>query len=186
MHRAKVIASTLVSPAGQKLAAWLVIRNAPALSCPQCRHYNVPAAAEPFLNGSSGQYVEDMYNAWLADPSSVHASWDSYFRGTTQGGGGYVAPPSLAPAGRNEMPLGALMPLVGGSALGASPVSEKVIDDHLAVQAIIRSYQARGHLIADLDPLGIMTQNEGFNKTGSPSSIITRQHKLGTTRQLFT
>nr|CAH7749845.1 unnamed protein product [Callosobruchus chinensis] len=178
MHRAKVIASTLVSPAGQKLAAWLVIRNAPALSCPQCRHYNVPAAAEPFLNGSSGQYVEDMYNAWLADPSSVHASWDSYFRGTTQGGGGYVAPPSLAPAGRNEMPLGALMPLVGGSALGASPVSEKVIDDHLAVQAIIRSYQARGHLIADLDPLGIMTQNEGFNKTGSPSSIITRQHKL--------
>nr|CAH7749841.1 unnamed protein product [Callosobruchus chinensis] len=155
MHRAKVIASTLVSPAGQKLAAWLVIRNAPALSCPQCRHYNVPAAAEPFLNGSSGQYVEDMYNAWLADPSSVHASWDSYFRGTTQGGGGYVAPPSLAPAGRNEMPLGALMPLVGGSALGASPVSEKVIDDHLAVQAIIRSYQIRGHHIAHLDPLRI-------------------------------
>ncbi|VEN35261.1 unnamed protein product [Callosobruchus maculatus] len=99
-------------------------------------------------------------------------------RGTTQGGGGYVAPPSLASPGKNEMPLGALMPLVGGSTLGASPVSEKVIDDHLAVQAIIRSYQARGHLIADLDPLGIMSQNEGFNKTGSPSSIITRQHKL--------
>ncbi|CAH1960074.1 unnamed protein product [Acanthoscelides obtectus] len=179
MHRAKVIASTLVSPAGQKLAAWLVIRNAPVvLSCPQCRHYNVPAATEPFLNGSSGQYVEDMYNAWLADPSSVHASWDSYFRQTTQGGGGYVAPPSLASVGRNEMPLSAIMPLAGGTALGATPISEKIIDDHLAVQAIIRSYQARGHLIADLDPLGIMTQNEGFCKTGSPSSIITRQHKL--------
>lgn len=30
-------------------------------------------AAEPFLNGSSGAYVEDMYNAWLADPKAVHA-----------------------------------------------------------------------------------------------------------------
>ncbi|ELT87678.1 hypothetical protein CAPTEDRAFT_201430 [Capitella teleta] len=28
--------------------------------------------AEPFLNGSSSQYVEEMYNAWQDDPSSVH------------------------------------------------------------------------------------------------------------------
>jgi hypothetical protein len=31
------------------------------------------AAAEPFLNGSSTAYVEEMYNAWLRDPASVHA-----------------------------------------------------------------------------------------------------------------
>lgn len=31
------------------------------------------AAAEPFLNGSSGAYVEEMYNAWLQNPASVHA-----------------------------------------------------------------------------------------------------------------
>jgi len=30
-------------------------------------------AAEPFLNGSSSAYVEEMYNAWLANPQSVHA-----------------------------------------------------------------------------------------------------------------
>ena len=29
-------------------------------------------AAEPFLNGSSSNYVEDMYQSWLQDPSSVH------------------------------------------------------------------------------------------------------------------
>lgn len=29
----------------------------------------------------------------------------------------------------------------GGPTLGTSQISEKVIDDHLAVQAIIRSYQ---------------------------------------------
>ena len=33
-----------------------------------------------FWPGSSGSYVEDMYEAWAHDPSSVHASWDAYFR----------------------------------------------------------------------------------------------------------
>lgn len=31
------------------------------------------AAAEPFLNGSSSNYIDDMYNSWLRDPASVHA-----------------------------------------------------------------------------------------------------------------
>ena len=30
------------------------------------------AAAEPFLNGSSSTYVEEMYESWKADASSVH------------------------------------------------------------------------------------------------------------------
>lgn len=30
------------------------------------------AAAEPFLNGSSSTYVEEMYESWRQDPSSVH------------------------------------------------------------------------------------------------------------------
>lgn len=38
----------------------------------QKRHYNAPVATEPFLNGSSSAYVEEMYNAWLRDPKSVH------------------------------------------------------------------------------------------------------------------
>lgn len=73
MHRARNLINTVVGPPGQKFAGWLLVKNPPTLACVECRKYNVPAAAEPFLNGSSGQYVEDMYNAWLADPSSVHA-----------------------------------------------------------------------------------------------------------------
>ena len=38
------------------------------------------AAQESYLNGSSASYVEDMYDSWAHDPSSVHPSWDSYFR----------------------------------------------------------------------------------------------------------
>lgn len=36
------------------------------------RHYMARAAQEPFLNGSSSVYVEEMYKAWLQDPASVH------------------------------------------------------------------------------------------------------------------
>lgn len=30
------------------------------------------AKAEPFLSGTSSVYVEEMYESWLEDPSSVH------------------------------------------------------------------------------------------------------------------
>jgi 2-oxoglutarate dehydrogenase, putative len=36
------------------------------------RFYTAKAAQEPFLNGSSSVYVEEMYKAWLKNPSSVH------------------------------------------------------------------------------------------------------------------
>lgn len=36
------------------------------------RTYAARAAKEPFLNGSSSVYVEEMYRSWVKDPSSVH------------------------------------------------------------------------------------------------------------------
>jgi len=39
------------------------------------RLYSTPATsvvAEPFLNGTSSTYVEEMYESWLENPSSVH------------------------------------------------------------------------------------------------------------------
>ncbi|CAF4844283.1 unnamed protein product, partial [Rotaria socialis] len=35
------------------------------------------------------------------------------------------------------------------------PLDRKAIQDHMAVQALVRSYQMRGHKIAQLDPLGL-------------------------------
>nr|XP_023025443.1 2-oxoglutarate dehydrogenase, mitochondrial-like isoform X3 [Leptinotarsa decemlineata] len=175
MHQARALASTFVSPSGQKFAYWLLAKNTPTLTVSQSRNYNVPAASEPFLNGSSGQYVEDMYNAWLADPSSVHTSWDSFFRNSAQGGPGYQPPPSLAPLGRNEIPATSLLPMAGSLSLGGGQISEKVIDDHLAVQAIIRSYQIRGHHIAKLDPLGI---NSADLDDQTPQDLVYRNYNF--------
>ena len=34
---------------------------------------------DSFINGTSGIYVERMFNNWKKDPKSVHNSWDIYF-----------------------------------------------------------------------------------------------------------
>ncbi|XP_024944925.1 2-oxoglutarate dehydrogenase, mitochondrial isoform X3 [Cephus cinctus] len=188
MHRARTVFSSLAPLAPricgtERFASWLVrghplTRNSQVIVAAPIRKYNSPAAAEPFLNGNSSSYVEEMYNAWLQDPHSVHVSWDAFFRNSTAGampGLAYQAPPSLAPS-YNQIPLGALMPVGGGSQISQLPINEKIIDDHLAVQAIIRSYQARGHLVADLDPLGIMQTDRIHThyaaRKGAPERVL--------------
>lgn len=69
---------------------------------------------------------------------SLLQSWDAYFRNNS-----YTAPPSLAPALKGHVSMSEYRggaPQMGGFA-GAMSADERVIDDHLDVQAIIRSYQ---------------------------------------------
>lgn len=100
---------------------------------------------EPFLNGSSSVYVEEMYDAWLQDPKSVHKSWDTFFRNASAN-----AEPGLA---HHKSPM--LFPLAGNLPAISSPKSiahedtHRAIDDHLSVQAIIRSYQVCPYLPSD-------------------------------------
>ncbi|XP_046456292.1 2-oxoglutarate dehydrogenase, mitochondrial-like isoform X8 [Daphnia pulex] len=175
MHRTRSLVAGLLplipGAAPERLAVWLVkgyVQNSSArapLAALNIRQYSAApppptqAAAEPFLNGSSSVYVEEMYNSWLQDPKSVHASWDSFFRNASAGaapGQAYQAPPSLAVPGRHEIPITALVPQMSMSGVSTGlPIDEKIIDDHLAVQAIIRSYQIRGHFGASLDPIQI-------------------------------
>ncbi|KAF6023589.1 hypothetical protein EB796_018093 [Bugula neritina] len=102
-------------------------------------------AAEPFLNGSSSIYIEEMYRAWEQDPNSVHKSWDAFFRGASAG-----AAPGEA---HSQVPSPASGTVVASSL--PSQISHKVLQDHLSMQALIRSYQVAGHHTAKLDPLGI-------------------------------
>jgi 2-oxoglutarate dehydrogenase E1 component len=82
MHRVRTVLNNVVplaplihNAAGpERFASWLL--KSGNTSCTvmvsNTRHYNAPVQTEPFLNGSSSAYVEEMYNAWLADPKSVH------------------------------------------------------------------------------------------------------------------
>ncbi|XP_016360795.1 2-oxoglutarate dehydrogenase, mitochondrial-like isoform X2 [Sinocyclocheilus anshuiensis] len=135
------------------------------------RCYTAPVAAEPFLNGTSSNYVEEMYYAWLENPKSVHKSWDIFFRNANAGappGTAYQSPP---PMGVSLAGLARAQSLVG-----AQPNVEKLVEDHLAVQSLIRAYQIRGHHVAQLDPLGIM---DADLDSCVPTDIITSSDKLG-------
>ncbi|KAG0001693.1 2-oxoglutarate dehydrogenase E1 component [Entomortierella chlamydospora] len=111
---------------------------------------DLPAAKDAFLQGNSAGYVEEMYSAWLKDPTSVHLSWQIYFRNQSQGmssSQSFQAPPTIPTSG-------GVPSLVPGSQVGSSDVI-----DHLKIQLLVRAYQVRGHHVAHLDPLGLNKSN---------------------------
>ena len=103
--------------------------------------------AEPFLNGSSGVYVEQMYESWRRDPSSVHASWSAYFKNVDAGarpGEAFQSPPALAT--QAAATTSALAPRPSAPSAPATQSHDDVnvaIHDHLKIQLLIRSFQAR-------------------------------------------
>jgi len=120
--------------------------------------------SESFLDGTSSIYVEDMYKAWKANPSSVHVSWASYFKNMEQGvppGQAYQSPPTLHGATRSL----SAMPDVGLSQVGAA--EHQRLRDSMRLMLLIRAYQVRGHLLARLDPL----TNGSLNKGPEPQEL---------------
>ncbi|XP_062989206.1 2-oxoglutarate dehydrogenase-like, mitochondrial [Elgaria multicarinata webbii] len=135
------------------------------------RSYVSPGVTEPFLSRSNSSYVEEMYYAWLEDPKSVHKSWDLFFQNATTGaqpGQAFQTPFPDFSASKTS--------LIQSHGLTKSPgKAEKLVEDHLAVQSLIRAYQIRGHHVAQLDPLGILDADlDSF----IPSDLITTIDKL--------
>ncbi|KAK9767478.1 2-oxoglutarate dehydrogenase E1 component [Basidiobolus ranarum] len=106
--------------------------------------------ADSFLQGSNASYVEEMHEAWLRDPSSVHISWQIYFKNLANGAkptDAFQAPPTISNASVSSFQFTE----VPHTAAASSDISE-----HLKIQLMVRAYQVRGHHIANLDPLGIL------------------------------
>ncbi|XP_067828627.1 2-oxoglutarate dehydrogenase-like, mitochondrial [Heptranchias perlo] len=136
----------------------------------QSRLCSTPGASEPFLNGSNSNYLEEMYYAWLANPKSVHKSWAMFFRNSNVSA-------SSGSVLNSTSPLGSLpAPAHSQGRTQTSAKAEKLIEDHLAVQSLIRAYQIRGHHVAQLDPLGIL---DADLDSSIPFDLITTMDKLG-------
>ncbi len=112
--------------------------------------------AAPLAAGNDA-YVEAMYERYLASPEAVDAAWREYFS-------------TLGPM-RHEVPHGPLIEelarraktprhaLVSGHAspapAGSPPMGDSQAAKQGAVSRLIQIYSNRGHLIADIDPLGL-------------------------------
>ncbi|KAF2400708.1 2-oxoglutarate dehydrogenase-like protein E1 component [Trichodelitschia bisporula] len=114
---------------------------------------------DAFLQGNTANYVDEMYLQWKHDPSSVHVSWQVYFRNIEQGdmpvSQAFQPPPTILPR-----PHGGLPHFEPGLGMNVGQGSD--VMNHLKVQLLVRAYQARGHHKAKIDPLGIRSQAKDF------------------------
>ena len=115
-----------------------------------------------FLYGGNGAFIEDLYARYLTDPSTIDPSWRGYFD--------ELGPEtrSLFERSRSALqpyPVETVRPAVlaadGGEIVDlGSERTRRLIIDHLRVVMLIRAYRVRGHLMADLDPLGLATNKQ--------------------------
>jgi 2-oxoglutarate dehydrogenase E1 component len=88
------------------------------------------------LYGGNADFLERLYEQYLSDPASVPAQWQTFFA-------------RLGPAER----VGAGRP---APASAATPPGSAASAKQAAVSRLIQIWSNRGHLIAHLDPLGLM------------------------------
>jgi 2-oxoglutarate dehydrogenase E1 component len=140
--------------------------------------------ASSFLQGANAEYVEQLYARFASDPGAVDATWAAFFRslgdaendvrreakGATWERPDWPPVPAddLTAALTGEWPIAAQEMKGAGDKIKAKAadmgvvvsddqVKQAVLDSIRALM-IIRAYRIRGHLVADLDPLGMRTE----------------------------
>ncbi|QQE12972.1 2-oxoglutarate dehydrogenase E1 component [Planctomycetota bacterium] len=128
-------------------------------------------------NGTNLAYVEHLYEMYLSDPNSVDAEWRAHFE-TWQGGPRMHVNERLTPRFKarslfNPVPMTngngnghaaevvkgnghtaeASRPSVNGSAAADASSLQHRLDQ------LIRNYRVRGHIVANIDPLGIANES---------------------------
>jgi len=135
-----------------------------------------------FLFGANAPFIEELYARYLADPASVDGEWQTFFGALAEQKGDVLAEvrgASWAPNGArvigavdpDAVPAAANRNVKGGKAANgatapAAPAIAGKTQEEIRAAAqdtaralmMIRAYRIRGHLEADLDPLGLVRQ----------------------------
>ncbi len=140
---------------------------------------NEVLAETSFLYGGNAGFVEDLHGKWAANPDSVEPSWRAFFDQLRDKATDVIAanepPPwTLEPVAEPRpdwlSAIDGLWPAldaklearIGAAQPTASPdeVRARTLDSLRAIM-MIRAYRMRGHLKANLDPLGLaVTQGD--------------------------
>ncbi|WP_460813712.1 2-oxoglutarate dehydrogenase E1 component [Luteimonas pelagia] len=98
--------------------------------------------------GANAAFLEDLYEQYLVDPDSVGPQWKAWFDGFEGRKAGDVPHSAIASAvaaaGRRATDGAGATPMAAGD------------ERELAIGKLVTAYRSRGHLAADLDPLGMM------------------------------
>jgi 2-oxoglutarate dehydrogenase E1 component len=136
---------------------------------------NAALASTSFLYGGNAEYIEDLYQRYEADPTAVDAEWQRFFASLREGSGNGRTTPSWQRPDWPVRPRGDLIAALDGDwAEVAKTVGDKISGkaqtkgaevsaaaiqqatrDSVRALMLIRAYRIRGHLHANLDPLGL-------------------------------
>ncbi|WP_127521305.1 2-oxoglutarate dehydrogenase E1 component [Mesorhizobium sp. Z1-4] len=140
-----------------------------------------------FLYGGNAAYIEQLYADYQDDPNKVDAAWRDFFSALKDDAGDVRKNARGASWKAKGWPLAANGELVSAldgdwgqvekhistklkskaAANGAAPTDADVMRatrDSVRAIMMIRAYRMRGHLHADLDPLGIAKPLEDYNE----------------------
>eukprot|EP00759_Apiculatamorpha_spiralis_P023605 PhF_6_TR27200/c0_g1_i2/m.39982/K00164/OGDH, sucA; 2-oxoglutarate dehydrogenase E1 component len=108
-----------------------------------------PFPYEQFAYSGNVEYVESIFNQWKTAPHSVDSSWLPIFQ-------------QLESASPDVALLQTFTRVTEQKPTGQG-VTEKDLIDHFKLSWMERAYEVRGHLICDLDPLGMYAADLDFS-----------------------
>lgn len=113
-----------------------------------------------FLHGGNSPFIKEMYLNYLSDPKSIPQSWIEFFDGLNEDQEiikKEILGPSWAPKKKDNLKINLkLKETSDNENILTETNSEKEKEQSVKAIALIRAYRIRGHLIANLDPLGMM------------------------------
>ena len=119
-----------------------------------------------FLQGGNSPFIKELYLQYINNPKSIPKSWEEFFNGLNEDQEVIkkeILGPSWAPTKENNLKSNFIeKDLEEDKQLSNNKISisknsyEKEKEQSVKAIALIRAYRIRGHLIADLDPLGMM------------------------------
>ena len=119
-----------------------------------------------FLHGSNSLFIKELYLKYLDNPKSIPQSWQVFFDGLGEDQEiikKEILGPSWAPRKKTNLKINIGKKdidendqLSSNGNLISKISSEKEKEQSVKAIALIRAYRIRGHLIAALDPLGMM------------------------------
>ncbi len=120
---------------------------------------NIEFKKTSFLNKSNSAFIEEMYIKYIEKDPNLPKSWREYFEDLNDDIESIIKEvegPSWAQ--RKKVNLDKITNELAGQNQNIS-TSQNSITQSIKAIALIRAYRIRGHLIANLDPLGMMERN---------------------------
>ena len=120
---------------------------------------NIEFKKTSFLNKSNSAFIEEMYIKYIEKDPNLPESWREYFKDLNDDIESIIKEvegPSWAQ--RKKVNLDKITNELAGQNQNISTTQSSITQSIKAI-ALIRAYRIRGHLIANLDPLGMMERN---------------------------